>query len=78
MTKKQYHTRNLNKSISVRLPPVPMANLRNVCDRLGLPSSEVVRRCVVEGLKQFADAKLPAQLIRLIPRWADKQHDHDC
>jgi len=59
MTKKN-HTRNLNESISVRLPPIPMNDLRNVCDRLGVPPSEIARRCVVEGLKQFADAKLPS------------------
>jgi hypothetical protein len=59
MAKKRYQSRNLNESISVRLPPTPMSDLRNVSDRLGLPPSETIRRCVVEGLKQFTDAKLP-------------------
>jgi hypothetical protein len=45
--------------MTLRLQGPLMHDLEAVCSRLNLERSEVARRCIFEGLKTFADVKLP-------------------
>ena len=49
----------LNASFNLRLPVADAEKLEAVARRLYLERTEVARRALKEGLKLFADARLP-------------------
>jgi hypothetical protein len=59
MPKSKYQNRDLSDSFNIRVQPADTDNLKQVCKRLGLPPSEVLRRAVREGLKAFHGVELP-------------------
>jgi hypothetical protein len=52
-------SRELERQVNVKFDNRPYAKVEEVSERFDLKVSDVVRRCVVEGLKTFDTARLP-------------------
>lgn len=58
-------TKNLSNSVNCRLNDEDTRQLDELCRRLDLERSEIIRRAVREGLRSFSDAKLPGVVIEV-------------